>query len=456
MFKYLPHTEQDIKDMLKVIGVSNIDELFSEIPEGLLGLDLDVPNSHSELEIYRRFNELASKNKELVPFVGAGAYDHYTPSVIRHLIERQEFLTAYTPYQPEISQGTLQYIFEYQSLICELTGMDVSNASMYDGATATAEAMFMAIAAKKRDKILVSKTVNPNIIEVLKTYAKYRKITVDFIDEENGVTSLEDFKSKNTKEYAGLIVQSPNFYGAIEDLSEYREILDETKVNSMKSKLHSMEAKLENTCSKHKKDLRFFESHDDCPVCQQVIDEAYKSTMMSKKAEKIQELESALGQIKKDITSTETRLSKINEIMVAIREKELLINRYETSISEIKKYMTIKQNEIDELSDDKFTTGVATGQLTQLQEQLTEADTVKIKYREEKTYLDTARYLMQDTGIKTKIIKQYLPIMNQYINKNLADMDFFVNFTLDEEFNESIKSRHRDDFQYHSFREGEK
>ena len=118
--------------------------------------------------------------------------------------------------------------------------------------------------------------------------------------------------------------------------------------------------------------------------------------------------------------------------------------------------MTIKQNEIDELSDDKFTTGVATGQLTQLQEQLTEADTVKIKYREEKTYLDTARYLMQDTGIKTKIIKQYLPVMNQYINKNLADMDFFVNFTLDEEFNETIKSRHRDDFQYHSFSEGEK
>ena len=177
---------------------------------------------------------------------------------------------------------------------------------------------------------------------------------------------------------------------------------------------------------------------------------------MSKKAEKIQELEIALGQIEKDITSTETRLSKINEIMIAIREKELLINRYETSISEIKKYMTIKQNEIDELSDDKFTTGVATGQLTQLQEQLTEADTVKIKYREEKTYLDTARYLMQDTGIKTKIIKQYLPIMNQLINKNLADMDFFVNFTLDDGFKETIKSRHRDVFNYHSFSEGEK
>ena len=171
---------------------------------------------------------------------------------------------------------------------------------------------------------------------------------------------------------------------------------------------------------------------------------------------KYQELEVALGQIEKDITSTETRLSKINDTMVAIREKELLINRYETSISEINKYVVGKQNEIDELSDDKFTTGVATGQLTELQEQLTEAESTKVKQKEHKTYLDTARYLMQDTGIKTKIIKQYLPIMNQFINKNLADMDFFVNFTLDEEFNETIKSRHRDVFNYNSFSEGEK
>jgi DNA repair exonuclease SbcCD ATPase subunit len=234
------------------------------------------------------------------------------------------------------------------------------------------------------------------------------------------------------------------------------EILDETKINSKYKQLHNLEAKLENTCSKHKKDLGFFQTHNDCPVCQQAINEAYKSTMMSKKAEKIQELEVALGQIEKDITSTETKLTKINEIMVAIREKELLINRYETSISEIKKYMVNKEHEIDELSDDKFTTGVATGQLEELQEQLTEAESAKIKQKEQKTYLDTARYLMQDTGIKTKIIKQYLPIMNQFINKNLADMDFFVNFTLDDEFNETIKSRHRDEFNYHSFSEGEK
>lgn len=229
MFKYLPHTSQDIKEMLQVIGVENINDLFLEIPESLKGLDLDVPHSHSELEIQQRFQTLIAKNKPLIPFVGAGAYDHYTPSVIRHLIERQEFLTSYTPYQPEISQGTLQYIFEYQSIIAELTRMDVSNASMYDGATATAEAIFMATGAKKKSKILISKTVNPNIIGVVKTYAKYRGLHVDVVDEEHGVTSLADFKAKNSSDYAGFIVQNPNFYGIIEDLSMYRELLDETK-----------------------------------------------------------------------------------------------------------------------------------------------------------------------------------------------------------------------------------
>ena len=235
-----------------------------------------------------------------------------------------------------------------------------------------------------------------------------------------------------------------------------KQILDESKINNKYKQLHNLEAKLENTCSKHKKDLGFFQTHNDCPTCQQVIDEAFKSTMIGKKAEKVQELEGALGQIEKDIKSTEDRLDIINKTMIAIREKELLVNRYETSISEIKKYMANKQNEVDELEDDKFTTGVATGKLEELQEQLTSAETAKTKQKEQKNYLDTARYLMQDTGIKTKIIKQYLPIMNQLINKNLADMDFFVNFTLDDEFNETIKSRHRDEFNYHSFSEGEK
>ena len=235
-----------------------------------------------------------------------------------------------------------------------------------------------------------------------------------------------------------------------------KQILDEAAVNTRYKKLHTMEAKLENTCSKHKKDLKFFETYDDCPTCQQAIDSAFKSQMIDKKKSKVDEIESGMQQLEKEITTTETRLKKINDTMVLIREQELLINRFQTSINEIQKYIAKINSEIEELSDEKFSSGVATGELSQLQENLTQADLDKKKYKEEKLYIDTARVLMQDTGIKTKIIKQYLPIMNQYINKNLADMDFFVNFTLDEEFNETIKSRHRDVFNYHSFSEGEK
>ena len=234
------------------------------------------------------------------------------------------------------------------------------------------------------------------------------------------------------------------------------EILDQTKITSKHGKLTAMEAKLENTCIKHKKELKFFQSHDDCPTCQQSIDEAFKKATIVVKEAKVIELELGMTQIDNAITTSQKKLDKINQTVVAIREKELLINRFETSISEIQKYKNKIQKEIDDLSDEKFSTGVATGELNQLQEQLVDAEKDKLKHKEEKLYIDTARHLMQDTGIKTKIIKQYLPIMNQYINKNLADMDFFVNFTLDEEFNETIKSRHRDDFHYHSFSEGEK
>jgi len=242
----------------------------------------------------------------------------------------------------------------------------------------------------------------------------------------------------------------------IEKAKLQKEILDEVTVNSRYKKLHTTEAKLENSCSKHKKDLRFFESHADCPTCQQDIDEAFKSEIMTKKKNKVDEIESAMQQLDKQIKGTEVRLKKINDTTVLIREQELLINRFQTSINEIQKYIAKINREIEELSDEKFSSGVATGELSQLQENLTTADLDKKKYKEEKLYIDTARVLMQDTGIKTKIIKQYLPIMNQCINKNLADMDFFVNFTLDEEFNETIKSRHRDVFNYHSFSEGEK
>ena len=233
-------------------------------------------------------------------------------------------------------------------------------------------------------------------------------------------------------------------------------VLDETKITAKHNKLHSMEAKLENTCNKHKKDLSFFETYNDCPTCQQAIDEAFKSTMINKKVEKVQELEIALGQIDKEIKTSQMKLDTINKTMVSIREKELLINRYKTSIEEIKKQTTRLEQEISELQDEKVSTAEQTGELNQLVGQSSQLEKDKLDQKKEMLYIDTARHLMQDTGIKTKIIKQYLPIMNQLINKNLASMDFFVNFSLDEEFNETIKSRHRDEFNYHSFSEGEK
>ncbi len=230
MFKYLPHTHADIEAMLDKIGVDSIDDLFSDIPAKLKDFELDVPHAHSELELIKHFKQLANMNKQLVPFMGAGAYDHYTPSIINHLINRQEFLTAYTPYQPEVSQGTLQYIFEYQSMITQLTGMEVSNASMYDGATATAEAMFMCTAIRRKQReILVSETMNPNIINVLKAYAEPQDIKLVMIPQDEGHTDLKALKEKINDNTAGVIVQTPNVYGIIEDYEGYSEVIQEKK-----------------------------------------------------------------------------------------------------------------------------------------------------------------------------------------------------------------------------------
>lgn len=228
MFKYFPHTPNDIKEMLDKIGVNSLDDLFKELPSHLkITSDLNLPNAMSEIEIRKHLKEIGNKNKEFISFLGAGSYDVYTPSVIGALTSRQEFLTSYTPYQPEISQGTLTYIFEFQSMICELTGMDVSNASVYDGATATTEAMFMATSHTKRNKVLVSSTVSPRVREVLKTYAKYRGITIELIESENFVTDFTDFKNKLNNEVACVIVQNPNFFGSIEDYSNYKELIEE-------------------------------------------------------------------------------------------------------------------------------------------------------------------------------------------------------------------------------------
>ena len=206
--------------MLEVAGLKSMDELFGEIPQQLLfNREFNLPEAMSEVEIRNYFEALGKRNSDLVCFAGAGVEDHYSPSVIAPLISRGEFLTAYTPYQPEISQGTLQYIFEYQSMICELTGMDVTNASMYDGTTATAEAMMMCVAnAKKRNKVLISETVDPKVRRVVETYAKYQGVVIETIAEKDGVTDLADLEAKlAADDVAGVILAQPNFYGIVED-----------------------------------------------------------------------------------------------------------------------------------------------------------------------------------------------------------------------------------------------
>ena len=230
--KYFPHTQQDIQQMLAVAGVKSIDELFGEIPQQLLfNREFNLPEAMSEVEIRKYFETLSQRNADLVCFAGAGVEDHYSPSVIASLLSRGEFLTAYTPYQPEISQGTLQYIFEYQSMICELTGMDVTNASMYDGTTATAEAMMMCVSiAKKRNKVLVSATMDPKVRRVVETYAGYQGVVVDVIAEKAGVTDLDDLAAKLAgDDIAGVILAQPNYYGIVEDYTGVADMCHEKK-----------------------------------------------------------------------------------------------------------------------------------------------------------------------------------------------------------------------------------
>lgn len=233
MFPYISNTDQEQKKMLENIGASSIDELFKDIPENLqLKRRLNINQPMSELEVNKEIKKLAERNlnnEELVCFLGAGAYDHYIPSVVKHITGRSEFYTAYTPYQPEISQGTLQAIFEYQSMIAELTGMEVSNASMYDGATACAEAAMIAMESTKRKNIIVSKTVHPDTRKVLKTYVKYHGgslIEADYKEGETDFVSLNSLVDNNT---AAVIVQNPNFLGIIEDLTEVEKLTHANK-----------------------------------------------------------------------------------------------------------------------------------------------------------------------------------------------------------------------------------
>ena len=222
MFKYFPQTPADIQEMLQTIGVGSIDDLYADVPDSVrLKGDYDIPEAKSEVDVRRYFDRLAKDNRELTCFAGAGVYDHYIPSAIPQIVERSEYLTSYTPYQAEISQGTLHYIFEYQTMMSRLTGMEVSNASMYDGATATAEAAMMACAIGHHAKtILVSATIDPKVRKVLDTYAHFHGMTVKEIPQNEGVTDFTQME--NTLKQggvAGIIVQQPNYYGIVEDLN---------------------------------------------------------------------------------------------------------------------------------------------------------------------------------------------------------------------------------------------
>ena len=231
-FTYFPHTEDDIRQMLDRIGVGSLEELYSDVPQDVLYRDeYDLPDAMSEHEVRQYFEGLAEQNLGLFCLSGLGAYDHYSPAVIQHIISRSEFLTAYTPYQPEVSQGTLRYIFEYQSMMTELTGMDCTNASMYDGATAAAEAMMMAMAAtKKKTRVLLSEGLLPQVIKVVKTYAKFNGVDISMIPCQDGQTSYGALAAELAAgDVAGVLVPGINRYGIIEDFTGFADAVHAQK-----------------------------------------------------------------------------------------------------------------------------------------------------------------------------------------------------------------------------------
>jgi len=231
--RYLPMTELDQKEMLQAIGVDSVDELFSDIPEKVrFKGEYNIKKAKSESALLKELQQLAAKNADLrshTSFLGAGVYDHYIPVIVDHVISRSEFYTAYTPYQPEISQGELQAIFEFQTMICELTGMDVANSSMYDGGTSLAEAAMLSAGHTRRKKVLISQAVHPESKDVLKTYAKGQYIEVVEIPLKDGVTDIEALRNMMSDEIAAVVVQYPNFLGRIEPLKEIEEITHENK-----------------------------------------------------------------------------------------------------------------------------------------------------------------------------------------------------------------------------------
>ncbi|EIE3641018.1 aminomethyl-transferring glycine dehydrogenase subunit GcvPA [Staphylococcus pseudintermedius] len=232
--RYIPLTEKNEQEMLETIGVKSIQELYSDVPEDvLLSRDLNIADAEPETQLLKRLTRIANKNitKEThTSFLGAGVYDHYAPAVVDAMISRSEFYTAYTPYQPEISQGELQAIFEFQTMICELTAMDVANSSMYDGMTSFAEACLLAWGNTKKNKIVVSKGLHYQALQVLNTYSKIREqYEVVTVDLDGTVTDLKKLEAAIDDETAAVAVQYPNFYGSIEDLEAIQTLIADKK-----------------------------------------------------------------------------------------------------------------------------------------------------------------------------------------------------------------------------------
>jgi glycine dehydrogenase subunit 1 len=225
--RYIPNSPEERDEMLEIVGLSSADELFRSIPTDVqLNRALNVTEPLAEPEVIAAMESLAAKNTAArkTSFLGAGVYSHFSPTIVDHLIQRSEFFTSYTPYQPEVSQGTLQYIFEFQTLVCQLTGMDVANASMYDGSTSMAEAFLMAQRVTRRDKVVIAETVHPEYLAVAKTYTQHGDLTIETVhfDKETGRV-LDDELNKLDDKTAAFVVQSPNFFGCIEDLKSLAE-----------------------------------------------------------------------------------------------------------------------------------------------------------------------------------------------------------------------------------------
>lgn len=256
---YISTTEQERKEMLQEIGVSSFKELITAIPEKfVLKKDLDLEPAYSEQQISRKVFQLTNTNKctqASDSYLGAGVYDHFIPAAVDTIVSRPEFYTAYTPYQAEVSQGTLQFIYEYQTMICELTGMEIANASMYDGASAIAEAILMAIRSTRKNKALIADTINPNYKNVIARYTEGLGIEIEYVKSVNGVLDINDLQAKANDDLACLVVQSPNFFGNIEDMFAAEQVIHQTKKGMFIASTDPIALAITNSPAEYKADV---------------------------------------------------------------------------------------------------------------------------------------------------------------------------------------------------------